>query len=935
MKWLWGLVVVLLIVSGVQAQDEVKNLALHGPWRLNTVASDLGMKPGDLRIAHNLDFGANLDAWTIRRGYDSVSTITGMDSILGIYGAYYSDGTQQLFIVADSNGTGYGNVYVTQKGSVEINDRDSLTRIWQYWGVQNRPSFTMSDDNVYIVNGQQNGIIWNGTVAKTWPPRIPGEPLIVPLDDVGNLDGEYIYRFATNGFGVSTLYFAGIADGTISSRIKVSNGQVFLSEFPEPVYDSIGSVRRWAAKVAVNTLSDNTDYWVLVGDDSAGITSDGDATFSEITDSLVAHFTSDGVDSCTAIDFGHDSLFVVKGDFDYGEHGGISVSANLDLAVDTAHEYRIYRTNANPGRIEETDSVDLVKTFDVHYTDSAFYTDSNFTDNVSDGTLDVPLYSTNLYGRDSLGAIIIRYGAPGYVSMVDTGQVYDTVGDTLGNEWGIFYGIPTQKDTLGVMYGCTFIDTNTGIESALGPASAVFNDKGNEAYSYTVSLPNIPNSDSQLVINLYRAHILQVTYDSAEWKQSDTVTTSGVGPGVVYGEVKDHWVSVLAVDTVVVDEYYLVGQYPRTDSQVTDSIRFDSLSTRHRYARTTPPQLLTDVFSWDNRLWGIGGSNVWPSKIVGSPIDTLQEWMQANPIPINPDDGDQITRAFPSNRGLIRVFKYLSNYNIFQTSNLNWTRVEVSGTHGMIAPNSYARGFSGHYYLSASGVVRETEGQTIDRTQSIELISAPIKSFDNMSLIDKSKAVGFYDDRKYMLYIPAAGTTYVYDERASEHAGYPMWSTWDLVFQGATKYGVESELGFFPGDTMYYFNDSTLYLLGTNVAFNLDVTPDPVVVTWQTGPLFPDGGRQSIEKIGAWIRQDAGNYYAKIAVTNESGTVSDSILFDRTSGAARYEVKSIGANNGVFLLLGGTNQVAIANTTPSIIDGIDIWYTDEGPVIVE
>ncbi len=917
-----------------QQSGTLKKIELRDFRGLNTIATDLLIKPNELRIAHEVDFGATVGGMTTRKGFTTISTISGMDSILGIYAAYYSDGTQQLFIVADSAGVGYGNVYVTNKGSVNLT-ADSLTRIWQYWAVQGQPQFTQIDDNVYIVNGQQKGIVWDGTRAKPWPPKSPGEPLILPLNDAGNLDGEYLYRFTHTKHakyptwrygseGINQWY-----DGIIASRVKVNDGKVFIKGFPEPSYDSINNVRRWTAEVGVSTLGDATLYKVYIGDDSAFYTSDGSATYSEITDSLIDSINTN-IDSCVAIDFSNDTFFVVKGDFDYGLHGGFNTTGNLQLKKDTLRRLLVYRTNGNPGRSEETDSVQQVKLFTIHYTDSTFYDTATFTDNVADGVLDTPLFIPGLVGRDSLGELQTRYGSPGYISMVDTGQVYDDVNDTSGAEWGIYYGIPTQPDTLGVMYGCTFIDTMTGIESPLGPLLAIFNDVGNEAYSNTVALPNIPSNDSGLVINLYRAHILQITYDSGSWTQSDAFSFPGPpgDRGRLSGRLfAGKWVSVLAVDTVVVDDYYLLGQYPSTDSQVTDSIRFDSLSTRHRYARSTPQQLLTNVFSWDNRLWGISGSKVWPSKLIGGPIDTLQEWLQANPILINPDDGDQITWAFPSNRGLIRVFKNRSNYNIFQNSALEWARVEVSGTHGCIASNSYARGFSGHYYLSASGVVRETEGPTIERTQTIELVSAKIKSFDLMSLVDKSAAIGFYTDRKYMLHVPAAGTTYVYDERAN------AWSTWSVAFQGAVNYGVETSLGFFPGDTMYFFNDSVLYRLGTATSIDTAVA---ITMRWQTGTLFPDATKQTIEKVGAWIRQSATErYLVKVAVVNEAGAVSDSVTFSQIDDPARYEVRSMGNNLGVFLLLTGRHTMNVGGGEPSLIDGIDIWYRDMDEVLVE
>ncbi|MCK5601666.1 hypothetical protein KAR91_07355 [Candidatus Pacearchaeota archaeon] len=841
------LLLFLFLVTSAVAQQTgtLKKLEMRGPWRLNTVTSDPNMKLGDLRIAHNIDFGANLGAMTIRFGYDSISTISGMDSILGIYGAYYSDGTQQLFVVADSSGVGYGNIYVANKGSVNLT-ADSLTRIWQYWGIQNHPSFTMQDDNVYIVNGQQKGIVWNGTVARTWPPRVPGEPLIVPLNDTAStgygLDGTYRYVLTTDSLP-SGSSFRDVRT-YLSSPVTVKNGKVLITGLMWPRDDSLTS--------------------------------------------LDTSTTSDTV------------------------------------------RYILYRTKGDIGRLDRTDSVYADSSTHTRVANFGALADLVIIDSTSDDSLGAArhIFPDSLLGRDSTGTLRSYLGSPGYVSMDTTIGGYNTNRDTLGDSSGIFYGLPTQKDTLGVAYTCTFIDTNTAIESDTGRSLFVWNTEGENAYSVTIKLPRIPSGDSGLVINLYRAHILQVTFDSSYW---DTVYTGTSGP-VGYYNVR--WVSYLMVDTVVVGSYSLQGQYVSSDTQVIDSIRFDSLSTRREFTKTSPPSLTSDVFSWDNRLWSIETQKVWNSQITNNPTDTLQSWMQASPIPINPDDGDQITLAYPSSRGVIRVFKNFSNYNIFQNSSLEWARTEVSGTFGCIAPNSYARGFSGHYYLSDAGVVRETEGPNLERTQSTELVSAPIKSFDNMSLLDKSKAIGFYNDRKYMLHVPAAGTTYVYDERAN------AWSTWDLVFEGATKYDIEDEIGFLPGATMYYFNDSSLYRIGSEAAFNNDVINDPVIARWETGPLFLDGNRQSVEKIGLWaIQHSSTRYRVAIAITDEGNSISDSITFITNVPLLlydRYKVKSVGSNSGVFLLLGGTNRAAtFVSSVPPIIDGIDIWYTEQGEVLVE
>jgi len=148
----------------VFGQDEP--IQLYGFRGLNTIAGDFQLKPVDARKAHDVDFGRQIGCLMPRRGYDSISAMSGMDSLVGIFGAYNSDGTQNLFVVADSSGVGYGNVYVGDEGSADIS---SASRIWQYFSVQNEPSFAMLDDNIYMVNGSHKGIVYDGNNARPYP----------------------------------------------------------------------------------------------------------------------------------------------------------------------------------------------------------------------------------------------------------------------------------------------------------------------------------------------------------------------------------------------------------------------------------------------------------------------------------------------------------------------------------------------------------------------------------------------------------------------------------------------------------------------------------------------------------------------------------------------------------------------------------------------
>src|SRR3990172_12119988 len=83
-------------------------LTLNNFGGLNTRAGDFAIKANEFRVLHNWDLNRNAGSLTKRFGYDSVGTVGGtghtIDSLLGIYGAPYSDGRQRLVMVGDSTG---------------------------------------------------------------------------------------------------------------------------------------------------------------------------------------------------------------------------------------------------------------------------------------------------------------------------------------------------------------------------------------------------------------------------------------------------------------------------------------------------------------------------------------------------------------------------------------------------------------------------------------------------------------------------------------------------------------------------------------------------------------------------------------------------------------------------------------------------------------
>jgi len=830
--------IILILSASVLAQDNglERVLTIRDFRGLNTRASEFNIAPNEARLAHNVDLSRNLGAITKRYGYDTVSHISGQDSIVSIYAMYESDGTQRLIVVSDSDGVGYGNIYITQDGSTDLS-ADSLTRINTYWGIQNVTSFAMFDDNVYFANGMHKGGIWTGDYWRSWPLPAPGEPLIIPVsttDTVYRLDGEYryVFRVVVPVDGVSKVKYY----SNYSNPVKVSNGRNYIMNLQMPCVDSLTSA------------------------------------------------------------FDGDSVFI-----------------------------HTFRTKANQGRITDLDSV-----YGIYISDTILLSNISsyvIIDSIPDSALGIAytkLTNDDWLGRDSLGSLMSRYGAPGYVCGHDT-IAYDTLGDTT-SEFGIFYGIPAQADTLGVAYACTFIDTVTGIESDTGRSLFIWNDTAvnDSRYSNTVSIPKIPAGDSGLIVNLYRALITELTYDTSVLDYAVHLGKLGTIRG---------WQDSLCTDTIVTGDYHLLAQLNPAvtvgDSIYTDSIRHDSLQVKRIYHKSTPPALIDNIFSFDGRMWGTEESRLWRSDLLMG-ADTIQRWGQMEAIAFNRDDGDEVTLAYPA-RGLIRVYKNFSNYNAFLDSDYNWGRRELSGHHGCIAPRSHVSTIMGHYYLSATGVIRETEGMQLERTHSIELISAQLDNFDKLSLNTKRKCVAFYiPDHKVGFCI--GDTTYVYDELVKG------WYTWGLKVADYTMYGTEDDVDFVPGDTMYFVKpaDTVLCKYGTSEFDNIS----PISFNWRTGALLVDGDDspiyyKAINKVGLWVDSDDTNtvYGAYVNIRNEEDSSLAVVNFVNLTDR-RYFLKSVTPSQALYnkLRVYPCDTYSLDNTA---IEALKIHYRILGSSVVE
>lgn len=888
----------LLLVAGLVSAQEQK-IEIRGFGGLNTIADEFHIGVNEATVAHNIDFSRQMGAISKRLGYDSLSAMAGVDSIIAIYPAYYSDGTEQLFIVVDTGGNGIGHIYVTAKGS---NDISSATLIWSYWSVFGYPSFAATNDDVYITNGYSRSIVYSNGIAREFPTRSPSEPHIIPVKDDGNLNGKYIYAF-----------YVGDSGSVIQNSIDTT-------------YDST-----WWGCDSVRIFH---MYYVYICDSFSYAPIDIDSitvvTSIDTTVSNLSSFRQSSLSSPVMVENGK----MLLAGFEFPN----TDSVNTEYSTNGARII-IARTKGDYLRITETTPIYYVTDFVVPTSDSAG--NYSYLDNIADADLTNNLGLTvqsDFLGRDSLGSIHTYYGAPGYVSSGAFITYDSAVGDDTAN-FGIYYGIPNQEDTLGVYYVATIIDTVTGNESDTGRGCYIFipddsSKSGHKKpYSYVITLPKILSSDSGLVINLYRGLILQMTYDSSFYR-GDTLNNSFLWTFVPetfkngrsgidkHNFLSKKWIDYFAVDTVVRTIPYLVGQFTVTDTMFEDSIRWDSVSTRRPYFKRKAPSLLSSIFSFGGRLYGVYGSRLYRSSLLNNQADTIQEWGAMDFQSLNEDDGDIGTIAYPM-RTAIRFHKNRSNYNIYD----DFSKTEISGYWGCVAPKSYAAGIGGVYYLTDEGVVRESEGDNLERTFTTQLVSAKLDNFDKMTIKTKSRAYGFYHDQKYYLYVPSPiDTTYIYDERAD------AWSTASLKFGSSGLYGVQSGVEFLPGDTIYFTKPGKagLYRFGSSETDNGAKIP----ISWRSAPLLVDEYLEKVNSVGMWCISDSSYDSIAVYVLDESKNTDGVAYFPSLN--SRYVKRGVECNNFLYFYMNLSTFIGSeVNMGSAYINGIDINYQRLGSSLIE
>lgn len=572
-----------------------------------------------------------------------------------------------------------------------------------------------------------------------------------------------------------------------------------------------------------------------------------------------------------------------------------------DSLIDTCRVryVKLYRTKANPGPLTK---------FTTFYatTDSVKFPGGTAT--IIDNKADASLSTTDTFVVTDREPCERGYGVkPGQPQIKMTAIITDSL-----------TGLARGTRGLGILkwaWACTYVDTSYDAESDTGRRveldsvnlTILTGGDSTGAKRVELYLPKPKSTYQNMGINVYRAPIFSLIDSTAYWFVDQSNPYQPI--------VEKKWRKFINKDTSIAGPFRMVGSAKVADSVFVDTFGMEKWSAGQILRQNRPPDGIKNLVSYDGRIFGSAGSRLYLSNLDSG------SFAQMRFINLNQDDGDEITAIFPTRRA-IRVLKGGSSYNVYQDDGGQWARTEVSSGIGCIAPQSVAHSAAGWYYLSSKGVILENDGPYIERTQATQLISAPLKNFDSLTMAAKRLAVGICADNKYMLCI--GDTTYVWDERAQ------AWGTWSLKFNGATLYGVDANINFVRPDTLYFVqpNSRTLYRYGSSkydngTNFNME---------WRSAPLMLDNRNKVVNALGVWHKSVDTSDILDFRILNESST--QVAAFADTNLTARYVRLSMPQNLGLGfqIRLLNTEFVVGSGLTRTVIDGIDLYYKDNGKV---
>lgn len=891
------LLLVLLIVGGTAIGEELAVPVFDFSAGLNTVQSDIVRQPGAAHVVVNWDLTERAGGLTVRRGYDSLLTVPGMDSLLwnNPIVMQYSDGSKEMLLVGDSADVGYANVYACTRNTIDFGVRDSFY-FYVDW-----------DTLVANVNYNGAGVPDTGHVVEvrfkvTYGSSIDSTRMF--FDTLLTI-GQVLDSLADSISAQYSTLSADKLDDTVLVCIETEPNLDITCEIsglsyfgapdmwgnfwqPIPAFELGTAEGGYMAPDRIATYVPATgvpqyamlhDQLFVVNGVGRGFLYDGRYTqaFPMYAPGEVAAIpmSEDGTLNGRyryALKYAEDSYTsdsIVTGRYSYLSQPVVVDSGQVLLcrfpprmfdtlyAGDDSITYEIWRSAGDIGLLDKLDSMwftGLTVTVD-----SANYSTVTVTDTISDDSLrssseaviiaDGELYS---HGRKNYNGLLgkrftfTRPGAPAYAgadSIAGYG-IWDAAGADIG--WSSCAGFAVM---------CVAVDTFTNQVSDSSPSFIFYQSRSpNHYYSDQPATIWIGGGgDSSGTGYLARSRTAQMSYVLPRLWDTSVVLQVYRGPveqiaydSVIFNTWPAPTVCYLGTDFHV-PHYYLLGLYNPGDT-VLDTLHYDSLLTREPYERNDIPAVANAIAVFDNQLFLADGSRVQRSN----DEDTTTSFLTFAATNINPDDGDQITAMWPAKQ-VLRTGKTKRTYSLYSTGG-SYDAMELSGHYGVVAPLSHANAAEGDYFLSHDGVRLEDEGIYKERSFIGSLVSGQIGSFREQPLATLRQSVGEYYDGKYLLSIPSLDTTWVLHRIPMPDGSVRYaWGTWSFTFSGAALYSVGASNQFVPSDSLYFTKPggSSLYRYGSS-------TTDAgagITAIWESGPLGRiDGTEWQVRDLQLWVQ---------------------------------------------------------------------------------
>lgn len=1063
---------------------------------LDTKTNPLNLQPKFATICTNIDLSRNGGAISPRKGY--LNLLPGQDSVwgnaptIGIFAFRRADGVRRICGItsqpgdtslnywandsptlndssncvggqgaacdsitrADTDSSGYG-YFLASPGLPAIPPgsgsmyylQDVASRVlyeYVYQGVT--PHWTYWNDRAYMTNGRQRPLVFHpynefgrDGYVRELVPLTPGEPLIIPLDVDGNLNGEYFYMIGhsgscgealgddkiKNGSGdfeawtgnlpddwdtlANTTGF--IAEETHVDSVLVGNSALRLTTptssgfFPKGVNITIetDADSAWVVSAWIHKTTRGGSFGIHVKDTINGTFLNGINIFDSTGEyvnyeiDVIPRSDRDSIELYLQFNFGlNDTVYVDSVTVRATETKRFAVVTKpvvannenvflthfpwqtivagcaFDDAAYDVMDLNIYRTKANPGKIDANDKFWLIDT--KSFTDKIEIDTFTYIDTLPDDSLGSGSWITSItidtlaIGRDESRVLTgVRVGAPTYVDSAQfDGNMFST--DLSANETFI-----------KTSYICTYFDSLINAESDSSRSLHIFRDQTNDTSGYKIGLPPLPGGKTRLTRRLYKSYQYSTTIpkDSVtrvvdttfivDWSMRKVAETQnehrnqGVSDfytairkiefilqdetGVLISPPYNKWQADLGdhiikyrvkfkrivphpnTDSVKVDTtttiYRHLDEIKGSDSIYVDTIGFDSIIKAKAYANLEAPFDLKYITSFQDRLWGSSGS-----RLYWTYLDTGSSWGSYRNVLLDDDDGDEITAILPM-RDYVRVFKNYSQYIVFPGNEFEYERRETIEQLGCIASHSALAYQNGVFYLSHQGVIREQGSDFRDKGSSFGKISEPINNILMNRTTEALRNIVFKVHKEQLrVSIPDSDTTFVYDLING------AWYIWSYAFAQAIPYDTltansknrspSSELVFITGeDDIHYKADTT--------SFD-DV--DSIQIHYRTAPLLISEAFHEISQIGLFIESN-DTAYLNIKLYDAEG---DSVWHHGIDTLIRrYENHGVLVDGSHYFQLDITDSISNATwfTDSLAIQRISIWVNRKEGLDIE